>query len=127
MLSATLSEQRMKDCARYMVNPTKVAIDEGKLVLTGLTQYYVRLPEDRKFDKLVLLLDALAFNQVIIFTNRVDRAKKLVELLKLKLFNPICIHSSLKQEERIRIYDLFKANGSRLLIATDLFGRGVDI
>jgi ATP-dependent RNA helicase UAP56/SUB2 len=75
----------------------------------------------------VLLLDALAFNQVIIFTNRVDRAKKLVELLKLKLFNPICIHSSLKQEERIRIYDLFKANGSRLLIATDLFGRGVDI
>ena len=37
------------------------------------------------------------------------------------------IHSNLKQEERIRNYDLFKANGSRLLVATDLFGRGIDI
>lgn len=59
--------------------------------------------------------------------NKVDRAKKLTELLKQKLFNPICIHSSLKQEERIRNYDQFKANQSRLLIATDLFGRGIDI
>ena len=49
------------------------------------------------------------------------------ELLRQKLFNPICIHSQLKQEERIKNYDLFKANGSRLLVATDLFGRGIDI
>lgn len=69
----------------------------------------------------------MAFNQTIIFVNRVDRAKKLTELLKQKLFNPICIHSNLKQEERIKNYDLFKANGSRLLVATDLFGRGIDI
>ena len=72
-------------------------------------------------------MDTLAFNQTIIFVNRVDRAKKLTELLKQKLFNPICIHSALKQEERIKNYDLFKANGSRLLVATDLFGRGIDI
>ena len=73
------------------------------------------------------LLDNLAFNQVIIFVNRVDRAEKLTELLKQKLFNPICIHSRLKQEDRIKNYDLFKGNGSRLLVATDLFGRGIDI
>ena len=48
-------------------------------------------------------------------------------MLRQKLFNPICIHSQLKQEERIKNYDLFKANGSRLLVATDLFGRGIDI
>lgn len=64
---------------------------------------------------------------MIIFVNRVDRAKKLTELLRQKLFNPICIHSQLKQEERIKNYDHFKANGSRLLVATDLFGRGIDI
>jgi ATP-dependent RNA helicase UAP56/SUB2 len=72
-------------------------------------------------------LDTLAFNQTIIFVNKVDRAKKLSDLLKHKLFNPICIHSNLKQEDRIKNYELFKANQSRLLIATDLFGRGIDI
>lgn len=104
-----------------------IFIDEGKLILHGLAQFFVYIPENKKFQKLTHLLDTLAFNQTIIFVNKVDRAKKLTELLKQKLFNPICIHSSLKQEQRIRNYDLFKANGSRLLVATDLFGRGIDI
>jgi ATP-dependent RNA helicase UAP56/SUB2 len=95
--------------------------------LDGLNQYYMRIPEEKKFDKLALLLDTLAFNQVIIFANRVERAQKLTSLLKVKLFNPICIHSGLRQEERIKCYDQFKANCSRLLVATDLFGRGIDI
>ena len=42
-------------------------------------------------------------------------------------FLPLCIHSGLKQEDRIKIYDHFKSVGSRVLIATDLFGRGIDI
>ena len=83
--------------------------------------------QNKKFEKLTHLLDTLMFNQTIIFVNKVDRAQKLTELLNQKIFNPICIHSKLKQEERIKNYDLFKANGSRLLIATDLFGRGIDI
>lgn len=74
-----------------------------------------------------MLLDGLPFNQVIIFVNTIERNKILSELLTLKLFNPISIHSGLNQQDRIHNYDLFKANGSRLLIATDLFGRGIDI
>jgi superfamily II DNA/RNA helicase len=43
------------------------------------------------------ILDKLKFNQGVIFVNRVDRAKKLTDLLKQKLFNPICIHSGMTQ------------------------------
>jgi len=43
------------------------------------------------------------------------------------MFNPICIHSRMKQEERIHSYDMFKSNQSKLLVATDVFGRGMDI
>jgi ATP-dependent RNA helicase UAP56/SUB2 len=80
-----------------MQNEVEIFIDESKLVLHGLVQYYVFLQESKKFEKLTHLLDNLAFNQIIIFVNRVDRAMKLAELLKQKLFNPICIHSKLKQ------------------------------
>ena len=116
-----------KDCKKFLQNEVEVFVDEGQLTLHGLAQYYCYLNENKKFEKLTHLLDTLAFNQTIIFVNRVDRAKKLTELLKQKIFNPICIHSNLKQEERIKNYDLFKSNGSRLLVATDLFGRGIDI
>lgn len=110
-----------------MNNPVTICVDEGQLILHGLAQFFVQVLERKKFDRLSHLLDTLAFNQVIIFVNKVERAKKLTEMLRSKLFNPICIHSALSQEERIKNYDLFKANGSRLLVATDLFGRGIDI
>lgn len=116
-----------KDCKKFLQNEVDIFIDEGKLILHGLAQFYIYIQEIKKFEKLTHLLDSLAFNQTIIFVNRVDRAKKLTELLNKKLFNPICIHSALKQEERIKNYDSFKANNSRLLVATDLFGRGIDI
>lgn len=85
------------------------------------------MTQNKKFEKLTHLLDNLAFNQIIIFVNKVDRAMKLSELLKNKMFNPICIHSKLSQAERIKNYDNFKSNSSRLLVSTDLFGRGMDI
>ena len=127
MFSATMPEDMKKDCKKFLQNEIDIFIDEGKLVLHGLTQFFVYIQENKKFEKLSHLLDNLAFNQVIIFVNRVDRAEKLTELLNQKLFNPICIHSKLKQEERIKHYDAFKSNSSRLLVATDLFGRGIDI
>jgi superfamily II DNA/RNA helicase len=71
MFSATLSEKRQFDYKKWMVNPKTILVDEGQLILHGLSQYYLRIPEEKKFDKLVLLLDTLAFNQVIIFANRV--------------------------------------------------------
>ena len=127
MFSATMPEELKKDCKKFLQNEVDIFIDEGKLILHGLAQFFIYIQENKKFEKLTHLLDSLAFNQAISIVNRVDRAKKLTELLNKKLFNPICIHSALKQEERIKNYDNFKANNSRLLVATDLFGRGIDI
>ncbi len=51
----------------------------------------------------------------------------MTDLLRMQLFNPICIHSKLPQSERIKLYDLFKENGPKIMVATDIFGRGIDI
>jgi ATP-dependent RNA helicase UAP56/SUB2 len=122
------------DCKKFMQNEVEIFVDENKLVLHGLTQYYVFIQEvlgvatqGKKFEKLCHLLDELTINQIIIFVNRVERAIKLTELLTQKMFNPICIHARLKMEDRIHNYDMFKSNQSKLLVATDLFGRGMDI
>jgi superfamily II DNA/RNA helicase len=42
-----------------------------------LAQFFVYIPENKKFEKLTHLLDTLAFNQTIIFVNKVDSARKL--------------------------------------------------
>merc|ERR1711959_4350 len=90
-------------------------------------QYYVRLEEKAKNRKLNDLLDALEFNQVVIFVKSVQRAVALDKLLVECSFPSIAIHSGLAQEERISKYKQFKEFQKRIMVSTDLFGRGIDI
>lgn len=81
-----------------MNNEIDIFLDPGKLTLVGLSQFNVRLLEKNKMSTLMNLLDTIKFNQGVVFVNRIERAKKLTDLLRQKLFNPICLHSHMSQE-----------------------------
>jgi len=128
MFSATMSDDIRTVCKKFMHNPLEIYINEGaKLTLHGLQQYYVGLNENEKNRKLIDLLDALEFNQLVIFVNSVARASELNKLLVECNFPSLCIHSGIKQEERIEKYRKFKEFKARIMVATNLFGRGIDI
>jgi superfamily II DNA/RNA helicase len=128
MFSATLADSIRATCKKFMHNPLEIYINDGaKLTLHGLKQYYLQLAENEKNRKLVDLLDALDFNQVVIFVKSVARCIELNKLLVDCNFPSIAIHGSMKQEERIEKYKSFKDFQARIMIATNLFGRGIDI
>mmetsp|Transcript_11332 Transcript_11332/g.22932 ORF Transcript_11332/g.22932 Transcript_11332/m.22932 type:complete len:345 (-) Transcript_11332:296-1330(-) len=128
MFTATLSKEIRAICKRFMNNPLEVMVDdEAKLTLHGLLQYFIKLGEQEKNRKLTDLLDNLEFNQVVIFVKSVLRATELNRLLVECNFPSICIHSGLRQEDRIARYKAFKDFEKRILVATDIFGRGIDI
>merc|ERR1719446_812864 len=115
-------------CKKFMQDPHEISVDqESKLTLHGLLQYFVKLDEKAKNRKLNDLLDNLEFNQVVIFVKSVQRATALDKLLVECSFPSIAIHSGLDQEERIKRYKMFKDFQKRILVCTDLFGRGIDI
>jgi len=127
MFSATLSKEIRPICRKFTQNPCEIYVDdESKLTLHGLQQYYVKLTEAQKNRKLNDLLDALDFNQVVIFVNGVRRCKELNKLLVECNFPSMCIFGGLNQEERLDRYNKFKEYKSRILVSTDIFGRGVD-
>merc|ERR1711977_247331 len=128
MFSATMTPDIRAVCKKFMSDPHEISVDEdSKLTLHGLLQYYVKLDEKAKNRKLNDLLDALEFNQVVIFVKSVQRAIALDKLLVECSFPSIAIHSQLTQEERIDRYKQFKDFRKRIMVATDLFGRGIDI
>ncbi|CAL9174447.1 unnamed protein product, partial [Musa hybrid cultivar] len=128
MFSATLSKEIRPVCKRFMQDPMEIYVDdEAKLTLHGLVQHYIKLTELEKNRKLNDLLDALDFNQVVIFVKSVNRAAELNKLLVECNFPSICIHSGMSQEERLTRYKNFKEGLKRILVATDLVGRGIDI
>lgn len=111
-----------------LVQPLEIVVeDPSKLTLHGLQQYFVELTADKKNRKLTDLLDALEFNQVVIFVSSQSRCVELDRLLQDNNFPSMHIHARLPQKERIKRYTAFKNNESRILVATNLFGRGIDI
>ncbi|PKU81186.1 DEAD-box ATP-dependent RNA helicase 56 [Dendrobium catenatum] len=128
MFSATLSKEIRPVCKKFMQDPMEIYVDdEAKLTLHGLVQHYIKLSDLEKNRKLNDLLDALDFNQVVIFVKSVNRAAELNKLLVECNFPSICIHSGMSQEERLTRYKGFKEGHKRILVATDLVGRGIDI
>ena len=147
MFSATLSKDIRPVCKKFMQDPMEVSLhitftslikvlvnfpqvnidDEAKLTLHGLQQHYVKLKDSEKNRKLFELLDVLEFNQVVIFVKSVQRCTALSQLLIEQNFPAIAIHRGMTQEERLSRYQQFKDFQKRILVATNLFGRGMDI
>jgi len=128
MFSATLSDEIRPVCKKFMHDPLEIYINDGsKLTLHGLKQFYVQLQENEKTRKLVDLLDALEFNQCVIFVSNVKRASELNKLLVDCNFPAICIYGGMKQDDRIDRYRKFKEFRARIMVATNIFGRGIDI
>ena len=128
MFTATLSKELRALCKKFMNDPMEIFVDdETKLTLHGLVQHYVKLEESEKNRKLNDLLDSLMFNQVVMFVSSVSRCKALDKLLQECNFPSIAIHGQMSQQERLACYKSFKDGDKRILVATDLVARGIDI
>merc|ERR1712193_306879 len=128
MFSAPLSKDIRPVCKKFMQDPMEVYVDdEAKPTLHGLQQHYNKLKDSEKNRKLFELLDVLEFNQVVIFVKSVQRCMALAQLLIEQNFPAIAIPRSMAQEERLSRYQQFKDFQKRILVATNLFGRGMDI
>lgn len=104
MFSATMPSEVRSIARKFMSTPMEIFVDdESKLTLHGLQQHYIKLKEEQKTKKLMDLLDALEFNQVVIFVRNHERATALNMILTEYGFPSIAMHANLPQAERFVI------------------------
>ncbi|MCR9202484.1 MAG: DEAD/DEAH box helicase [Planctomycetaceae bacterium] len=129
LLSATMPGPVEKLARRYMHEPDMVDLSEDNVVVDTIEQFYITVDEDRKRSTLLRVLAQERPAQAIVFTRTKRGADKLQEIFsrKLKSNRIAAIHGDLPQRKRDRVIKDLRAGKLRLLIATDVVGRGIDI
>lgn len=129
LLSATMPGPVEKLAHRYMTKPQMVDLSEDNVVVDTIEQYYITVDENRKRSTLLRVIAQERPAQAIVFTRTKRGADKLSELFskRLKSDRIAAIHGDLPQRKRDRVIKDLRAGKLRLLIATDVVGRGIDI
>jgi len=128
LFSATMPHEILQMTREFMKHPTKILVKAEDLTLEGIRQFYVSVDnEDQKFDVLTDIYDTISVSQGIIFVNSKQKAIQLKELLEKKNYTVGLIHGGYNQYERNDILSDFKQGKARILIATDILSRGIDI
>jgi ATP-dependent RNA helicase DeaD len=127
LLSATLPEPVERLANRYMRSPQKVDCSTNGVAVKTVEQYYLTVDEDRKMETLAKLLLDQRPQQVLVFLRTKRGADRLHARFSRKLPDVAILHGDLPQTHRDKVMKAFRAGEVRMLIATDVVGRGIDI
>lgn len=127
LLSATVPPPVTRLAQRYMRNPESLDFSPGEISVETIEQFYFTVMPQHKFDLLVKLLRRDEPRQAIIFCRTKRGTDKVHRAVSKKFPEAECIHGDLPQNTRDRVMAQFREGQVRLLVATDVVGRGIDV
>lgn len=125
--SATMAPKMVQLAQTMVSNPVRVTIAPDKPTLDSITQKVLFVGKGNKDALLTSLLSDPKVNKALIFTQRKHTANKVVNKLGATGINGTAIHGNKSQAMRTRALDGFKRGKYRVLVATDVAARGLDV
>jgi ATP-dependent RNA helicase RhlE len=127
LFSATISPD-IKDLAGDILqSPQTVEVGERRNPVETVKQHFYAVPRELKTDVLVHALEAENMGSVLVFSRTKHGADKITRRLARKGINAVAIHSNRTQGQRERALEGFKRGEFRVLVATDIAARGIDV
>jgi len=127
LFSATIDKTVMSVCNRYMKNPEKILVSKDEIALTQMKQYYVVVNPHSKFETLCNILNENHIDRAIIFCRTRRGTSTLADNLQRRGYNAQPLHAGFTQLQRDFVVNSFRTGKLKLLVATDVAARGLDI
>ncbi|MES2856522.1 MAG: DEAD/DEAH box helicase, partial [Bdellovibrionota bacterium] len=125
--SATMPPEIVKLSSSLLTNPARVEVTPVSSTAELITQWVMFVEKDKKKDLLRHLLQDKDLKRVIVFTRTKHGANKVSEVLDKNKIPSAAIHGNKSQSARVRALEEFKSGKIRVLVATDIAARGIDI
>lgn len=127
MFSATMSEAIRQIASRYQEDALHIKIKKKELTVENIHQYYCEVKERDKAEVLARFLEKLQPHLSVVFCNTKKRVDELVDELRRRGCQVQGLHGDLKQAQRDKVMKAFRENATRVLVATDVAARGIDV
>ena len=127
LFSATFSQDITALAGKLLHNPERIEVTPPNTTVERIEQRVFRLPASHKRALLAHLITAGAWEQVLVFTRTKHGANRLAEYLDKHGLTAVAIHGNKSQNARTKALADFKAGSVRILVATDIAARGLDI
>ena len=127
LFSATFSKDITDLAGKLLHNPERIEVTPPNTTVERIEQRVFRLPANHKRSLLAHLITAGAWEQVLVFTRTKHGANRLAEYLDKHGLSAVAIHGNKSQNARTKALADFKAGEVRILVATDIAARGLDI
>ena len=127
LLSATVPPPIEKLAQRYMFEPVKLDLSPQDVTVETIEQFYFTVHQEQKYELLQRLIKREDPRQAIIFCRTKRGTERLFQRLEKKLDSVMCIHGDMQQQARDRVMATFRQGKLRVLVATDVVGRGIDV
>jgi ATP-dependent RNA helicase RhlE len=127
LFSATVSDDITKLASGILKDPVSVEAGERRTPAETVEQHFYRATRDAKIDLLLHALEAEKMESVLIFSRTKHGADKISRRLERQGVSSVAIHSNRTQPQRERALEGFRAGKFRVLVATDIAARGIDV
>lgn len=127
LFSATMPNSVANIAKRYMNNPQKITVGPKNAGVDTVTHQYVTVKQSERYSALTRLIDVHPDMYAIIFCRTRRSTSKIAEKLNRDGYTADAIHGDLSQSQRDRVMGKFRNKNIRLLVATDVASRGIDV
>ena len=127
LFSATMPPEVEALARKYLRKPVVVQVGRRSMTASGVTHAVYPVPRDRKTELLAELLKGVGADSVLVFTRTKHGADKVVRHLEEAGIAADAMHADKSQSQRMRALEDFKSGKTRVLVATDIAQRGLDI
>ena len=127
LFSATISREVMDISWVYQRDPVEIVVRPVQENRPKISQYRLKVDMGGKVDLLAAILEREHLDRVIVFCNTKNTTDRITGLLRMRGIAAQCIHGDLGQKVREKVLSFFRAGQLRVLVATDVAARGLDI